>query len=60
MDISFRSLVVVESSLHIHYSQNIRSLRIKHREKTKKKGASTPTSFWDILFVWILVEDGAL
>ena len=32
----------------------------KHREKIERKGASTPTSFWGVLFVWIPVEDGAL
>ena len=32
----------------------------KHREKIERKGASTPTLFWGVLFVWIPVEDGAL
>ena len=57
MDISFRSLFV-ESSLF--FKKDIRSLRIKHIEKIERKGASTPASFWGVLFMWRRVEDGAL
>ena len=47
------------SSLHIIIHKTY-VLKKKHREKIEKKGASTLTSFWGILFVWIPVEDGAL
>ena len=48
------------SSLHIIIHKNIRSLRKKHREKIESKSASTPTSFWGVLFIWIPVEDVTL
>ena len=46
-------------NLFHHYSQN-RSFKEIHTEKNSESGASTPTSFLDVLFMWIPVEDGAL